>query len=275
MSSTGGSSSSGGALGTGGATSSGGAPGAGGASSSGGVLSAGGASSSGGVAGTGGASGSGGASGKGGTSGTGGASGKGGTSGNGGVSGKGGTSGNGGATGAGGSGTASCTLQTTDVTTANYPGGLTLTKACSPYKVDQISVHDGGVLTIEAGATLQFSPNTAIYVGQTGTGKLVAKGTAQNPITLTAQDTSTSGEGWYGIEFYQGTASGSTVSYTTIDLAGGNYDAAIMGESGLPKNAATLDHVTINNSFSGAIMVTDATSSFIITNCIMDGAACP
>jgi hypothetical protein len=161
------------------------------------------------------------------------------------------------------------------VTAAIYPSGLTLTKACSPYKVDEIYVKDGGVLTIEAGATLQFSPNTAIYVGQTGTGKLVAKGTAQSPITLTAQDPSTTGEGWYGLEFFQGTVSTSIVSYTTIDYAGGNYDAAIMGETGMPKNAATLDHVTINNSFSGAIQVTDATSSFVISNCIMDGVACP
>jgi hypothetical protein len=161
------------------------------------------------------------------------------------------------------------------VTAAIYPSGLTLTKACSPYKVDEIYVKDGGVLTIEAGATLQFSPNTAIYVGQTGTGKLVAKGIAQSPITLTAQDPSTTGEGWYGLEFFQGTVSTSIVSYTTIDYAGGNYDAAIMGETGMPKNAATLDHVTINNSFSGAIQVTDATSSFVISNCIMDGVACP
>ena len=192
----------------------------------------------------------------------------------GGATGSGGAHGSGGATGAGGSSTASCTLQSSTVTAAIYPNGLTLTKACSPYKVDEMYVKDGGVLTIEAGATLQFSPNTAIYVGQSGTGKLVAKGTAQNPITMTAQDPSTSGEGWYGLEFFQGTASGSIVSYTTMEYAGGNLDAAIVGEAGMPKNVVTLDHVTINNSFSDAIQV-DSTSSFVVSNCIMDGAACP
>jgi hypothetical protein len=195
-----------------------------------------------------------------------------GSSGTGGAGGSGGVSGTG---GAGGSGGASCTIQSSTVTAAIYPSGLTLTKACSPYKVDEIYVKDGGVLTIEAGATLQFSPNTAIYVGQSGTGKLVAKGTAQLPITLTAQDPSTSGEGWYGLEFYQGTASGSVVSYTTIDYAGGNLDAAIVGEAGMPKNVVTLDHVTINNSFSDAIQVVDSNSSFVVTSCIMDGVACP
>jgi len=37
---------------------------------------------------------------------------------------------------------------------------LTLTSKCSPYTVDSITVEDGGVLTIEAGATLKFSDNT-------------------------------------------------------------------------------------------------------------------
>jgi len=35
-----------------------------------------------------------------------------------------------------------------------------------PYTVDSITVKDGGVLTIEAGATLKFSDNTTIFVGQ-------------------------------------------------------------------------------------------------------------
>ena len=179
----------------------------------------------------------------------------------------------GGASGSGGStGSTSCTLQTTNVTAATYPSGLTLTKACSPYLVDQITVRDGGVLTIEAGATVKFSFNTAIYVGQSGSGKLVAKGTAQSPITLTSQTGLTTDEGWYGLEFFAGTASGSQVSYTTIEFAGGNFDAAIVGEAGMPKNVVTLDHVAINNSNSGGIQVVDSTSAFIVTNCTMDGA---
>jgi hypothetical protein len=141
--------------------------------------------------------------------------------------------------------------------------------------VDEIHVRDGGVLTIEAGATLKFSANTAIYVGESGSGKLVAKGTAQDPITLTSQSGLSTDEGWYGLEFLQGTASGSQVGYTTIEYAGGNFDAAIVGESGMPKNSVTLDHVAINNlidSSSAGIQVIDSTSSFVVTNCTLDGA---
>jgi hypothetical protein len=42
----------------------------------------------------------------------------------------------------------------------------------------------------------------------------------------------------------------------------------------MPKNAVTLDHITINNSNSGGIQVVDSTSSFIVTNCTMDTGPC-
>jgi hypothetical protein len=89
--------------------------------------------------------------------------------------------------GASGSPTVNCTVSNWTITAAAYPSGLTLTSKCSPYTVDDITVKDGGVLTIEAGATLKFSDNTTIFVGQSGTGKLLVNGTAQNPVTLTTQ----------------------------------------------------------------------------------------
>ena len=230
----------------------------------------GGASGHGGASGNGGSSGHGGSSGSGGSSSSGGASGSGGSSSSGGTSGSGGASGNGGSSGTGGTSGTSCAIPTPNVTAANYPNGLTLTKACSPYLVDDIYVQDGGVLTIEAGATLKFSDNTTIFVGQSGTGKLVAKGTAQAQITLTSQYDPPSAGDWYGIEFSQGTDTASQISYTAIDYAGGNGDAAIAGESGMPTKAATIDHVAINNSAAGGILVTD-TGSFTVTNCTMDG----
>ena len=211
---------------------------------------------------------------------TGGKSGGGGATVSGGSTSSGGSSRSGGATATGGSatggttGSTSCTIDSSTVTAAIYPNGLTLTKACSPYMVDEISIDDGGVLTIEAGVTLKFSPNTTIFVGQSGSGKLLAKGTAQDPITLTSQSGLSTDEGWYGLEFFEG-SSGSQVTYTTIEYAGGNLDAAIVGESGMPKHAVTLDHVAIKNlidSSSAGIQVLDSTSSFVVTACTLDGA---
>jgi hypothetical protein len=151
-----------------------------------------------------------------------------------------------------------------------------MTKACSPYNnFSGANVHDGGVLTIEAGVTAKFEDNTVIQVGQGSSGKLVANGTAQAPITLTSSFSPPNPGDWYGLTFYESTATGSKVSYTIIDYAGGNYDAAIVGETGMPKNSVTLDHVTINNSLAAGILVSDATSGFVVISCIMDGSACP
>jgi hypothetical protein len=141
--------------------------------------------------------------------------------------------------------------------------------------VDSFDVKDGGVLTIEGGVTLKFSSDSAISVGQTGTGKLVAKGTAQNPIALTAQTEVQLPGGWYGLDFYAGTASGSQMAYTTIDYAGGNFRGAIVVESELPANTLTLDHLTINNTDTedGAVPIYmgDGSPTIACTNCTADG----
>jgi hypothetical protein len=150
-----------------------------------------------------------------------------------------------------------------------------MTKACSPYIVDDIYVQDGGVLTIEAGATLKFSDNTTITVGQSGTGKVLINGTAQSPVTLTTQYEPAVIAGWYGLVFYPGTASGSQVTYTTIDYAGGNGDGAIVVESALPAGTLTLENLAINNNDTpdGAvpIFMSDGSPNIACTNCTADG----
>jgi len=150
-----------------------------------------------------------------------------------------------------------------------------LFKACSPYVVDDIYVQDGGVLTIEAGTTLKFSDNTTISVGQTGTGKVLINGTAQSPVTLTTQYDPPVVGGWYGLVFYSGTASGSQVTYTTIDYAGGNGDGAIVVDSALPDGTLTLDHVAIDHNdtvdFAVPIYMNDGSTTIACTNCTADG----
>jgi hypothetical protein len=259
--------------GTGGASASGGKTGSGGSVGSGsggtsvgtgGMVSA----SSGGRAATGGAVGSGGAAG-----------GSGGIAG--GAAGRGTSTGGGVGLGGAGGGASACDFAGGTVSPDKYPNGLTLTKACSPYKistVDGITIENGGVLTIEAGTTLHFDVNTAILVGHTGAGKLLANGTAQAPIIMTSVAMDPNGEGWYGLQFYDGTVTGSLVSYTTISYAGGNADGAIVGETGMPKNSVTLDHVTVNNlntCASAPVVLQDATSGFTIKTCTYNGKACP
>jgi len=94
--------------------------------------------------------------------------GSGGGKGTGGASGSGGTSEAGGTGGTTSTGTIGCTPALGNVTSALYPSGVTLTRACSPYSVGDIMIHDGGVLTIEAGVTLKFGFNNVVAVGSSG-----------------------------------------------------------------------------------------------------------
>jgi hypothetical protein len=182
--------------------------------------------------------------------------------------------GGGGGSAAGGT-TVNCSVDNWTITAAAYPSGLTLAKACGTYLVDSIAIKDGGVLTIEAGVTLKFSSDSTISVGESGTGKVLINGTAQNPITLTTQPGFQLPGGWYGLEFYPGTASGSQVTYTTIDYAGGNFDGAIVVESELPAGTLTLDHLSIDNNDTadGAapIYMGDGSPTIACANCTADG----
>jgi hypothetical protein len=262
---------------TGGASAHGGATGSGGASATGGANSTGGTVAHGGSIGSGGTVASGGSNISGGSIASGGSISSGGTVASGGSISGGGSSGHGGTTST--SGTSACKFSSSTVTAAIYPNGLTLTKACSPYLVDEINVNDGGVLTIEAGTTLKFSDNTTISVGQSGTGKVLINGTAQSKVTLTTQYSPPVLAGWYGLVFYSGTASGSKVSYTTVDYAGGNGDGSIVIDSALPDGTLTLDHLAIDHvdtpDFAIPIYMGDGSTTIACTNCTSDGKPLP
>jgi len=148
---------------------------------------------------------------------------------------------------------------------------LTLTKACGPYEADGMYIKNGGVLTIEAGVTIRFTSDTILSVGEEGTGKLLVNGTTGDPVTFTsAFDTPGPGD-WYGVVFNAGTVAGSKIAYTKIQYAGGNLDAAIVGNSGMGQGVVTLDHVTIlDNNDADGIMADDP-ASFVVTACTVEG----
>lgn len=161
---------------------------------------------------------------------------------------------------------ATCT-ETTKFAGGTLTADRTLTKACSPYTIkNSINVNGNTVLTIEAGVTLNMGTDTEIAVGYSSAGKLVANGTASNPITFTS---TTAGAGdWNGIQFWGSTINGSSISYATVDYCGQDR-ACIHGEGGVKTGRVTVDHVTIDHvgPRSNAITQKDADSSFAISNC--------
>jgi hypothetical protein len=145
---------------------------------------------------------------------------------------------------------------------------LTLTKACSPYSISQsIEVNKGAVLTIEPGVTLSFDGDVALQIGNTDLGKLVAVGTAQDPITFTSAATPPLPGDWAGIRLVDGTMAGTRVAYVRLDYCGADRSACIVGD-GVPPNAVTIDHVTIDHvgPDSDGILEWDFDSNFVITN---------
>jgi hypothetical protein len=82
----------------------------------------------------------------------------------------------------------------------NVTGDITLDAATEWYLTGPLSVKSGATLTIEAGTTIYASAgSTNVYlVVETG-GKIMAEGTAVNPITFTSSSTNPANGDWGGI----------------------------------------------------------------------------
>jgi hypothetical protein len=172
--------------------------------------------------------------------------------------------------GADGSGDATDALPVacTPFTGGPVASNLTLAKACSPYTItDDIGIDGNAILTVEPGVTLKFTDSVGIDVGYTSSGKLVAVGTAQNPITFTSAATTPGPGDWRGIRFWDGTMNGVQIAYAKLDYCGADRNACVVGTNVKP-NRVTLDHLTIDNVGQGANGILEETSdsNFVITN---------
>ena len=145
---------------------------------------------------------------------------------------------------------------------------LTLFKACSPYSItDAINVDGNAVLTIQPGVTLQFASGTGINVGYSDAAKLVAVGTAQDPIVFTSAASTPAAGDWTNIYFWDNTMSGCQIAYAKLDYCGSDRDGCIVG-SNVKADRVTLDHLTIDHvgTRSDGILEYDTDSNFVITN---------
>ena len=145
---------------------------------------------------------------------------------------------------------------------------LTLAKACSPYIIrDYIQINEGAILTIEPGVTLKFEGALGIDVGSSSAGKLVAVGTALNPIVFTSNASLPLAGDWRAIHLWDGTMAGTQIAYAKLDYCGADRDGCIVGNSVGP-NLVTLDRVTVDHVGLGSdgILEWDMDSNFLITN---------
>lgn len=158
--------------------------------------------------------------------------------------------------------------------TTKFSGGAvttdrTLSKACSPYTIKKdIDVNGNATLTIEPGVTLRFDPELNIAIAYSSAGKLVAVGTAAEPILFTSSATTPGAGDWAGVQLWSSTMNGTTLKYAKFDYCGSNGDACLLG-TGTKPGRVTVDHVTFAHVGPGAdaIWQKDKDSNFTITSC--------
>ena len=88
-------------------------------------------------------------------------------------------------------------------------------------KASYLEIVDGGSLTIEPGVTVQLAENTNISVGYYSEGKLVAEGTAEEPIIFTSAMNDKYPGDWDNIRFYEHASAGCILDHCKI-LYGGD-----------------------------------------------------
>ena len=88
-------------------------------------------------------------------------------------------------------------------------------------KASYLEIDDGGSLTIEPGVTVQFAENSYLSVGYISEGKLVAEGTAEEPIIFTSAMNDKYPGDWGNIRFYEYASAGCILDHCKI-LYGGD-----------------------------------------------------
>jgi hypothetical protein len=158
-----------------------------------------------------------------------------------------------------------------------------------PYHVEnsfsmspQTSVQAGGLstLTIEAGVTIKFSNGGPANIWSMTLGssngmlpvnifpvRVIAQGTASQPIVLTSSAPTPAAGDWGGIEWRGGPAAGNVMSHVHIEYAGGDSGTAGFGCGEADNDAALI----IANWRPDDVFLTDSTISNSATGGIVSG----
>lgn len=150
----------------------------------------------------------------------------------------------------------------------------TLTRSCSPYVLDAgIDVINAATLTIEAGVEVRFHDGDWLEIGATGRpGRLIARGTPEQPIVLTSDDGDVTRPyaagkppSWFGVWFHSGTLEGSVLTHAIIDQAGGvnahikpALSHGCITLTGVKAGALQLDQLQARNCLIGAFVMSES-----------------
>lgn len=121
-------------------------------------------------------------------------------------------------------------------------------------------------LTVDPGVTVKC--NAASDLEITVSGRLIANGSAENPITFTTAANPPNSGRWGNIQFGSG-SSASILRYVTFSYGGANRGYTLYLNS-----TPTIDHLTVSNSASNGIRVDNVSptlNAITVSNCAADG----
>lgn len=113
-----------------------------------------------------------------------------------------------------------------------------ISRDCGPVVVTENYSVDGGSLTLEAGATLQFKDGAGLIVGFYEGAKLIVQGTPEAPVTFTSAGDKAGGA-WRGIEL-QEKAARSTIAGAVIEYAGDEERALLVAAEDVSITGSTI-----------------------------------
>jgi len=156
----------------------------------------------------------------------------------------------------------------------NHSGNITGTEtwalADSPHVITaHLYIKNGGSVTIEAGCEIQVAQNCGIYVGNEGTGKLVAIGTSVNHITFKRKDAGN----WTHIYVYnQALAEQTAFRYCDFEYCGGaGWGYGIKFAGGHPP--LYFEHLTFSNMAEYRFLqITGWSADFTVKDITVDNA---
>lgn len=136
--------------------------------------------------------------------------------------------------------------------------------AGGPFSVSlDLTIGNGGTLTIQPGTNVYIAAGRSIYV--TGTGKLIVQGTPTSRVRFGSTPSSTPTT-WGGIVFNGSTASENRLTNVEIDNAAGVTVNSQTAKVHVINSTATLDRVTFTNSAAAQYLNVE-NSSFLVTGC--------
>ncbi len=148
------------------------------------------------------------------------------------------------------------------------------------------------VLTIEAGVTVRFEPESRLFIGDSPgrLGALVAEGTAAAPIVFTSAAAAPAPGDWVGLLFDGSSPSGNQLSHVVIEYAGGNSttssygcgpndnDSSLLITEWRPSNAFLQDSTIRHGGGFSAVVLGWSSDldgpDFVTTNTFTDVPAC-